>query len=313
MSTMEEFSKRVEKDMAVPNLPQFATKEEIIEYARKRLADKRNRAITGVIQGATSTGSPSEDTVRSNQGDSGGGAANSTGAGAERGTQAYPVYAGDGRDAPGTGSSDGYSNNSPVGDRVNAGGGAGPDQYDRSASGLSEPAVYAPSGGASSRKGLGSGFRSKMKTYASAAFAPIDKPKAAKAPTGTRRGASEPVPPSSKKWRPLSSEEAAKLYPKLVEYITWQSEYLDQFIIATTKGHDPTIEIWSNLDKAEIEILADYLIQRGRSDGTTAQAVRFASVLLDRVKVALIVLPRAYSTVNLYLVRGFDLSVFMRR
>lgn len=123
------------------------------------------------------------------------------------------------------------------------------------------------------------------------------KPKAEgekKAPSG--RGSSK-----------LSDAEVIKLRPKLVEFILWQSEHMDQFIIATTRGHDPSIEIWSNLTHDEAEILADYLIFRGRNDAKAAAFVRTTATLIDRLRIGLIILPRAYQTIATYGDKGISL------
>ncbi len=107
----------------------------------------------------------------------------------------------------------------------------------------------------------------------------------------------------------LTDAEAIKMRPKLVEYFIWQSEHLDQFIIATSGGHDDSIVIWSDLSYDEIEILVDFLIQRGKSNARTAVAVRYASVMLDRVKLGLIVLPRMYKMFMIYMTRGFSMKL----
>lgn len=107
----------------------------------------------------------------------------------------------------------------------------------------------------------------------------------------------------------LSDGEALRLRPKLIEYMIWQTEHLDQFIIATTTGHDPSIVIWSDLSVDEIEIIVDYLLSRAKSDARTASAVRYASVFLDRIKLGLIILPRVYYTVMAYVTRGLSISL----
>lgn len=305
---MEEFAKRVEQNLAIPNLPQYKSKEEVIEYARARLAAKRNKSASGYIQGDAIAGGNTGATVRGNQGNGGSDTADRIRANAEGRPQAYAVHAGNGRDAIRAGGSNGYFDNATIRDRKYADSGAGPNQYDGSAGDVGEQQVHATKRKGTRGGGLGA-FRSKMKTYVNTAFAPIEKESSPKVTTAPRGRAAAPA--RGGKWRPLSEAEAAQLYPKLIQYIKWQSEHMDQFIIATTKGHDPTIEIWSDLDDAEIEILADYLIARGRRDGTTAQAVRYAAEIIDRIKVAIIVLPRVYRTVNIYLARGLDIQIFV--
>ena len=313
---MEEFQKRVESELVHPNLPQFKTKEEIIENARARLAAKRDRTTTGSVQGTAGSSGGTESAIRRYQGNGRSNPDDRIRANTEGRPQTYPVHAGDGRDAPGAGSVDGHSNNASISDRVDADSGTRPYQYDGSAGGVSERQIYAAPGARkkrSARSVVGDAVKGVKRVKDSAqgfyekAFAPM-QPEV----VTTKRGSKAPPAAPGKRWRPLSGEEANTLRPKLIEYITWQSEHLDQFIIATTKGHDPTIEIWSDLTDEEIEVLADYLISRGRSDGTTAQAIRYAATILDRIKVAIIVLPRVYRTVNIYLARGLDIQIFVR-
>ena len=108
--------------------------------------------------------------------------------------------------------------------------------------------------------------------------------------------------------RKLTDAEAIKLRPKLVEYVLWQSEHLDQHIIATTVGHDPTIEVWSDLTEDEAEILVDFIIARGKTDVRTANAVRYVSTFIDKIKVVLIVTPRMYKMAMVYWTRGFSIK-----
>lgn len=111
----------------------------------------------------------------------------------------------------------------------------------------------------------------------------------------------------------LTDTEAVRLRPKIIEYITWQTEHMDQFIIATTVGHDPSIEIWSDLSEAEIEIVADYLIARGKTDVRTANAVRYISEVMDKIRMGVIIAPRVYRTIMIYIERGFSISPIYRR
>ena len=106
----------------------------------------------------------------------------------------------------------------------------------------------------------------------------------------------------------LTDTEIIKLRPKMVEFLLWQSEHMDQFIIATTKGHDPAIEIWSNLTRDEAEILADYFISRGRLDSRAATFVRTASTIIDRLRLGVIILPRLYQTLLVYGDKGFSIK-----
>ena len=106
----------------------------------------------------------------------------------------------------------------------------------------------------------------------------------------------------------LSDTEVIKLRPKLIEFVLWQSEHADQLIIATTKGHDPAIEIWSNITRDEAEILTDYIISRGKVDARAAAFVRTASTLIDRLRLGIIILPRVYQTLQVYGEKGISIK-----
>lgn len=107
-------------------------------------------------------------------------------------------------------------------------------------------------------------------------------------------------------YKKLSDNEVLKLRPKTIDFIMWSSEHLDQFIQATTKGH-MSVVIWSNLDKDDCEVLADYLISKGKTNEKTAQLVRNISELSDNIKRMVIVLPRTYQTALIYFKRGVSL------
>lgn len=113
--------------------------------------------------------------------------------------------------------------------------------------------------------------------------------------------------------RKLTDAEVIKMRPKLIQLIVWQSEHLDEFISATTRGHAP-VEIWSTLDYDDAEILADYLISRARVDERAAVAVRYAATIMDKIKLGIIVGPRLYQTMLTYFDRGFSIGpIFQRR
>jgi hypothetical protein len=107
--------------------------------------------------------------------------------------------------------------------------------------------------------------------------------------------------------RKLSDVEAARLRPKIIEYLLWQTEHMDQLLIAITAGHEP-VEIWSTIDKTDCEIIAEFMVIRGRQDARAAQAVRYLSVFIDRLKLGMIILPRMYQTAILMFTRGMSLK-----
>ena len=295
---MQEFSDQVERDLPI-NLPQFKSKEEIMAHARERYFSRaaRRAGLSGqgtehVHEGTSNSDGSVGAAVQFNTGNSGSRAEYSGGVSYQGGAQARVVYGGNGRDAVGERSSDGYSNVSTVEHREYADSGTSSNKYDGPASYTGEPAVHA----APPRRG----FRSKVKSFTDQAFGPIP---------GRQEEKKQTVKSASKV---LSAAEASDIRPRLIEYLTWQSEHMDQFIIATTRGHDTTIVIWSDLDDAEIEIVADWLLNRARTDKATATAVRYAVTLLERIKVGIIILPRMYRTMMIYLQRGLDLPIFVR-
>ncbi len=122
------------------------------------------------------------------------------------------------------------------------------------------------------------------------------------------------TPPTTKKpssnkvkGKTLTVLEVAKLRPKLIHAIEWQSEHADHFITATTKRHVAVV-IWSDISMDDIEIIADFLLERGKSDVQTAIVVRAMAELLDKVKVGLVVLPRAWRTIAYYLQTGISIK-----
>ncbi len=106
----------------------------------------------------------------------------------------------------------------------------------------------------------------------------------------------------------LSDAEAKSIRLGLVEVILWQSEHMDEFIIATTRGHDHSIVIWSNLDREDAMIIADFLIESGKVNPEVAYAVRQMMSLKRRFQVGLILAPRLYQSYMVYLQRGFSIK-----
>jgi hypothetical protein len=105
----------------------------------------------------------------------------------------------------------------------------------------------------------------------------------------------------------LTDSEVIRLRPKMVELVLWQTEHMDQFIIATTRGHNPNIIIWSDMTPEEAEIIVDYLMSRGKVDARFAVAVRQAAQFMDRLRLALIIMPRMYATFMTYMQNGISI------
>lgn len=149
-------------------------------------------------------------------------------------------------------------------------------------------------------KSFWSGVKDTAKQYSNAIKT---EPKKRKSAGAAKKGES----------RKLTDTEAVRLRPKLIEFIIWQSEHLDDFISATTKGHAP-IEIWSTIDRDDAEIIADFLISQAKVNDGAAVAVRYAATIMEKIKLGIIIGPRVYHTMMAYIERGFSIGpIFQRR
>lgn len=104
----------------------------------------------------------------------------------------------------------------------------------------------------------------------------------------------------------LTKQEVDSLRQKLIESLLWQSDHIDEFIVGTTKGHIPII-IWSDLDIKDATIIANFMLERAKSDKQMAYIVREMVSIKDKIQLALIVLPRVYRTLMVYLERGISI------
>ncbi|SRR6266567_671137 len=163
---------------------------------------------------------------------------------------------------------------------------------------IDKPATGSYSSTYQSDSGIGRG-RATWGDRVNSVLKPVQE--ALKSGTQTRKTSKKKEP-----FKRLSDTEVLKMSKPLVESLLWLSEHVDEFIEATTKGHQE-VEIWGDLDKAECEIIADFLIARGKVDARTAQVVRELVTLLDKIKLGVIVLPRTYRTFKLYLERGISI------
>ena len=115
----------------------------------------------------------------------------------------------------------------------------------------------------------------------------------------------------SKKDKPkvklLTEAEVRLKRQELIDVLLWSSEHMDQIIIATTRDHVKTLIIWSDLDREEAAILADFLLNRSRVDTRAAAAVRGLLELQNKIKLGTILLPRIYRTASYYLSQGFSI------
>lgn len=107
--------------------------------------------------------------------------------------------------------------------------------------------------------------------------------------------------------RVLNDAEILKYKPRLIDFILWSSEHLDEFIQATTISHIP-VEIWSDIDKEEAEVLADFMLARGKVHAGSANNVRNIIIFMDRLKVYTIVGPRTVKTAMTYWNEGIAIG-----
>lgn len=246
----------------------YKSKEDLINALRRQ----RDRGKTD--NGITSPGGDVRGTVQFNQGDNRGN--EGTGGGTSQ-----QVYGGNGSTRDGTVSSDNF--------------GGRP--------GYSRPGASA--GDSGSRQHLKSNVWQQLKGV-------VGQYKSVFYPTPTivdeapKRGRKPANISVSNNKRPLSDAEAMRLRPKLIEFMEWQTEHMDNFITATTKGHHP-VEIWGTMDRGECEIIVDFMISMARVDVRAAVAVRYASVFIDRLKVGVIIAPRVYATLMVYMKQGFSI------
>lgn len=195
--------------------------------------------------------------------------------------EAQSVYGGDGSEESGEGEPDGFS-----------------QQFRRNSYKFArrDSGAYQPERPAS--KSFWSDVKNTAKQYSDALKTQPKKSKQTAKKTDGRR---------------LTDAEVIKMRPKLIDYIIWQSEHLDDFISATTRGHLP-VEIWSDLDKDDAEIIADFFISQGRVNDRAAVAVRYAATMMDKIKLGIIIGPRMYRTMITYIERGFSIGpIFQRR
>lgn len=111
---------------------------------------------------------------------------------------------------------------------------------------------------------------------------------------------------TSKRGKKLTEAEAIKVRDRLIKVLIWETDHADKFIQATTRGHNP-VHIWSTMSRYECEVIADWLIARGKQNEVAADVVRGMSEFLEQIQVAIIITPRLWYTGQTYLQRGFSL------
>jgi hypothetical protein len=94
----------------------------------------------------------------------------------------------------------------------------------------------------------------------------------------------------------------------LIKLVLWSSENLDAGISAITKGH-AEVEIWSNIEYADAEILVDAALEMGQKSEKWATAVRQVIDYQKKIKVGVILAPRIYRSIVYTIVTGVDLRI----
>jgi hypothetical protein len=107
--------------------------------------------------------------------------------------------------------------------------------------------------------------------------------------------------------KPLTEMEAKALKPQLVNALLDYFGYADEILYATVKGHQ-RVEIWGSIDEEECGVLADALISRGKRSASGAAQVVALVDSYRHLKVGLILAPRFYQTMRLYLDNGFSVK-----
>ncbi len=97
---------------------------------------------------------------------------------------------------------------------------------------------------------------------------------------------------------------------KLAKSLLWQSDHLDEILKATTGGHDPSIRIWGSIDTDESIVLANVLVKLSAKYPQVNTAVDFMLEIDENIEAAVILLPRVYKSLMLYLARGVSIGIF---
>lgn len=106
----------------------------------------------------------------------------------------------------------------------------------------------------------------------------------------------------------LTLQEMTHNRPILIKTVLWTSDHLDYGLEAITKGHRP-VEIWSNLEYADAEILVDAFLEMGQKSERWAMAVRQVMDYEKRVQLGVILIPRAVKSIVHLFTYGIDIRV----
>lgn len=106
----------------------------------------------------------------------------------------------------------------------------------------------------------------------------------------------------------LTLNEYTNSKPVLIKTILWSSQHLDDGLEAITKGHRP-VTIWRNIQYDDAEILAEAFLDAGRKSVRWAGAVRQVLDYEKKVKLGIILIPRAAQSIMHLFTYGIDIRM----
>ena len=117
-------------------------------------------------------------------------------------------------------------------------------------------------------------------------------------------GVASTSPPSSFQLdNTLTEKEAKDMLPKLMKALETVFEYADTFITHTNRKTKEA-KIWSSIDKEDLEILAEEMIDSAKRSKIVATATRKVVAAHRMLRVGLITLPRFIQTYKHYTKNG---------
>ena len=93
----------------------------------------------------------------------------------------------------------------------------------------------------------------------------------------------------------LTAGEARNLRPQLIEMITHGSDEADDFLTKHNRFQQEA-EIWSTLEDADIELLADTLLKLGYRSSIAAGVVRAGAQGYMNIRAIMLIVPRLFQT-----------------
>lgn len=95
--------------------------------------------------------------------------------------------------------------------------------------------------------------------------------------------------------------------PILIKMLLWSSRHMDDGISAITRGHRE-VEIWSNIEYADAEILVDAFQEAGQKSLWVAERARQIVVLQSKLQAGVILVPRVYRTIVYMFTTGISIN-----